>query len=445
MEVSLKDILEAREQRVFRQRALLAETKTPLLCFTMNIAGPEKNNPCITKGFRLGLAMLEAQLLGERLPVLQKQVYEEATGCEAYYAVDASADLLKRLAVQIEDASKVGRLFDMDVLAADGSKVSREALGLPGRTCLICGGPVHLCSRSRAHSVEQLQAKTTELLQTALQQQAAEQIGALAVKSLLFEVCTTPKPGLVDRLNNGSHRDMDLFTFLASCAALQPYFTGCALAGIQSASAAPRTLLEQLRFWGKQAEQTMLRATKGINTHKGAIFTLGILCAAAGRLEDSQRCPEAICAQAAAMTQGIVKTDLEGADSQTTGEKLYAQYGITGIRGQAEAGFPVLLQVGLPTLEAGLSNGLSLEESGCAVLLHLMCAITDTNLIARSDLDTQKAVCREVGMLLAQTPFPSAEALERLNDSFIQRNLSPGGSADLLAATYFLQFLKTDL
>ena len=442
MEVTLQQILDAREQRVFRQQALLKAYGKPLLCFTMNIAGPEKNNALITAGFHLGLNTLDIQLHADRIPVLQKEVYEESTGCEGFYVLDANAAALKQLAVQIEDLSLVGRLFDMDVLTPDGQKVSRESLGLPGRTCLLCGGPVHICSRSRAHSVEALQEKTRALLQEAVYQRKAERIGALAIKSLLTEVCTTPKPGLVDRSNCGSHKDMDIFTFMGSCAALQPYFTRCALIGLQKKEDAPKVVFETLRYWGKQAEQTMLEATDGVNTHKGAIFTLGLLCAAAGRCDSTD--PAQICAQVAAMTTGITKLDLTG-KVHSVGEKLYVNHGITGIRGQAEAGFPALTEVGLPKLDEGLSKGLTLEEAGCAVLLHLMCTITDTNLIARSDLITQQAVCKKVRALLDETPFPNKDAYKKLDNHFIEANLSPGGSADLLAATYFLHYIKTSL
>lgn len=441
MEVSMQEILDARERRVSKQNELLARFPKPLLCFTMNIAGPVKNSPLITEGFRLGQRLLEAQLSGACIHVLHWEESISSTGCEGFYVVEHDPQSLKKLAVQIEDSAPVCRLFDMDVLDAGGRKLSRESLGLPGRTCLICGGPVHICSRSRAHSLNELQAKTTVLLQEAIWQQKSEQIGALAVKSLLYEVCTTPKPGLVDRRNNGSHRDMDLFTFMASSAALQPYFVKCALTGLQTKNESAAVTFEAIRLWGKQAEQAMFTATGGINTHKGAIFTLGLLCAAAGRYEAAD--PAEICAQVAAMTQDITKTDFTG--MQTTGETLFVRHGITGIRGQAEAGFPALTQVGLPILEAGLSRGLSLEESGCAALLHLMCAITDTNLIARSDLATQQEICKKIRVLLDADPFPGRRTLEALDEEFIQQNLSPGGSADLLAATYFLHFAKTDL
>ena len=441
MAVTLQEILEAREHRVSRQQTLLAEHRKPLLCFTMNIAGPDKYSELIARGFHLGLDLLDAQLRSEHIPVSARQVYTEATGCEAFYIADADARRLKQLAVQIEDTHPAGRLFDMDVLTPEGSKLSRESLGLPGRVCLICGGPVHICSRSRAHSVQELQAKTTQLLQNALWQQEAEQIGTLAVKSLLYEVCASPKPGLVDRHGNGSHKDMDIFTFLGSCAALQPYFTACARTGLEEADSAPGAVFEKLRFLGRQAEQTMYAATGGVNTHKGAIFTLGLLCAAMGSCDAPS--PEQICQRVAAMTRGLTKTGFTG--NATTGEQLFASHGITGIRGQAEAGFPALLDTGLPILEAGLNHGLSLEEAGCATLLHLMCAITDTNLIARSNPQTQKTVCEEVRNLLENDPYPSQAQLLALDAEFIRKNLSPGGSADLLAATYFLYFCKTCL
>ena len=442
MEVSMLEILDAREQRVAKQKKLLEQFHKPLLCFTMNIAGPEKNNALITKGFRLGQRLLDAQLTGSCVKVVWQEESIMPTGCEGFYVVDTEPALLKKLAVQIEDSQPVCRLFDMDVLLPDGKKVSREDLGLPGRECLICGNPVHVCSRSRAHSVETLQSKTRELLTDALWQQDAQIIGATASKSLLYEVCTTPKPGLVDRQNSGSHKDMDIFTFMASTAALQPYFTDCARMGLETAQLPAAVTFEKIRFLGKMAEQTMREATGGINTHKGAIFTLGLLCAAAGRCDRASAAE--ICSQVAAMTQGLTEAD-KTQFTETTGQQLAANHGICGVRGLAEAGFPVLLEVGLPILEAGLSRGLTLEEAGCAALLHLMCAVTDTNLIARSDIETQQKVCHQVRQLLAEQPFPTKAQLEQLDAKFIGENLSPGGSADLLAAAYFLYFIKKDL
>jgi triphosphoribosyl-dephospho-CoA synthetase len=188
----------------------------------------------------------------------------------------------------------------------------------------------------------------------------------------------------------------------------------------------------------------MYQATGGINTHKGTIFSIGLFCAAAGRLSPEHWTPENLCMECAAMTEGIVAADFAGItaeNAKTVGEQLYAAYGITGVRGQAEAGFPAVLNAGLPVLRQGLSEGLSLNDAGCAALLHLLSVTDDTNLIHRSDRETQLQVRSQVAAILKETPYPSQEVLTRLDQQFIGKNLSPGGSADLLAVTYFLHFL----
>ena len=174
---------------------------------------------------------------------------------------------------------------------------------------------------------------------------------------------------------------------------------------------------------------------------------MGILCAAAGRLGPDRRNPEAILQVCKAMTRGLVEKELcsvSESDAATAGESLYAKHGITGVRGQAEAGFPTVLQVGLPTLKKGLQQGLSLNDAGCAALLALLRCTPDTNLIHRSSLQEQTEIVAQVSDLLQQHPYPAPDILQQLDEYFIQRNLSPGGSADLLALTYFLHFLETD-
>lgn len=444
MEATLSQILDAREQRCARQRCLLQRYRVPLICFTMNIAGPEKTSGLICRVFRLGLFRLDAQLKGAGLHVLHFEQEEAVTGCQAFYAVDAPAQVLKKLTCEIEDMDPVGRLFDMDVLDVTGHKAERQSLGLPSRRCLLCQQDARVCGRSRAHSLPALQAETTRLLQDALNQETAQAIGALAVKSLLYEVCVTPKPGLVDRANCGSHRDMDFFTFMDSACALIPYFRRCAEIGAATCGLPEKETFRQLRLAGKLADQEMLRATGGVNTHKGAIFTLGLLCGAAGRLESPT--PETVCALCAAMTQGLIAEDFHGITAetaQTAGQRLFAQHGIGGVRDQAEQGFPAVLKTGLPALKKGLDAGLSVNDAGCGALLAILAITTDTNLIARSDLQTQQQLSAQIAALLQENPFPEKAVLEALDQDFIRQNLSPGGSADLLAATYFLHFLSS--
>jgi triphosphoribosyl-dephospho-CoA synthetase len=126
----------------------------------------------------------------------------------------------------------------------------------------------------------------------------------------------------------------------------------------------------------------------------------------------------------------------------TTGEKLFEQYGITGARGQAEAGFPVARNVGLPVLEQGLAEGRSLNDCLCAALLHILATTQDTNLIKRSNLAALGQIQGALSAILSTQPYPGREVLEALDRTFISRRLSPGGSADLLAASCFFYFLK---
>ena len=118
------------------------------------------------------------------------------------------------------------------------------------------------------------------------------------------------------------------------------------------------------------------------------------------------------------------------------------QYGITGVRGQAESGFPTVLNVGLPKLEAGLSLGKTINESGCAALLAMLAQTVDTNMIHRGGYALAKETTEKLRLLLETEPFPSKETLEKLDAEFIRDNLSPGGTADLLAMVYMLHFLK---
>lgn len=440
--VELMEVLEARERRVQRQQELLQAYGCPLVCFTMNIAGPVKNSEEIAWGFQYGSRLLLRQLERVKAPLLYQESRSEVTGHEGYFVVDLEPNRLKDLMIELEDHLEIGRLFDMDVLTPEGTKLERKS----ERGCLICGKPGKGCARNRTHSVAQLQEKTREILLQTQKRWKKERIGELAGRALLYEACTTPKPGLVDRNNSGSHRDMDLFTFLSSAAALQSYFGTCGEIGGDTAELAATKTFAALRWPGKEAELRMLNATGGVNTHKGAIFTLGVLCGALGRLPVTQwKNPEAVLRECAEMTQGLTERELKMSGGRNTaGEKLYSQYGVSGIRGQIEAGLPDVLQVGLPALECGISEGKCLEEAGCLALLALMTTVEDTNLLHRGGLEGQQWAKQQASACLRSGDCSGA-AIEIVDRAFIERNLSPGGSADLLAVCYFLHFLKSEI
>ncbi|MBR5111046.1 MAG: triphosphoribosyl-dephospho-CoA synthase CitG [Clostridia bacterium] len=447
MDVTVQDMMIARERRFQKQQALLSEYQQTLLCFTMNIPGPQKDSPLIRAGMRLGRRLLEQGFL--RLGVMPTHAeFEEAfTGCTAYYALPLPPLEVKRMTVDIEEAAPLGRLFDLDVLRPGGEKVDRQEVGFPCRKCLLCGQDARVCARSRTHTVEELRAETVRILREAILMDQSETVARLACQALLYEVLVTPKPGLVDRNHNGSHRDMDVFTFSASAASLYPYFRQCAQTGAETTQQPPREVFEKLRMLGRLAEGRMLKATAGVNTHRGAIFSLGLLCAAAGRLGREQWEPDALLSLCGEMAHGLAARDfgaLNEKNARSNGQKLYLQYGVIGVRGEAEQGFPLVRNVGLPKLEAGLRCGLSLNDAGCAALLAIMARNMDTNVIHRSDLDTQKEVQAMADSLLQASPFPSREALSAFDAYLVERNISPGGSADLLTMCYLLYFFKEE-
>ncbi|MBR5528836.1 MAG: triphosphoribosyl-dephospho-CoA synthase CitG [Oscillospiraceae bacterium] len=442
MEATLQEILDSREKRAKTQKELLEKYQKPLVCFTMNIPGPVKMDRDIAIGFAMGERLLKNA-------VQQQLVFSAAqtpnTGAEGFYVVDMDAKQLKKLVLEIEEIDPIGRLFDMDVIDITGKKVSREDVGYPRRKCLLCDEDAVVCASRRTHSLEKLRHTTGFLLYLTARKWMCEYIGTWAYYALTQELSTTPKPGLVDRNNAGAHKDMTPRHFFASADALRPFFNRFAEQGFLTRDSAATETFSAIRSLGKEAEQAMLQATGGVNTHKGAIFSLGILCAAAGRLGPEGWNMEALLTEAAAMTHGLVEKDFAGVTEETAktaGERLFAKYGVTGVRGQAEAGFPEVRNIGMPMFQKALQDGQSLNNAGCIALLHMLATVEDTNLIHRGGMETAQTMQQKVAAILEAEPYPARETLLELDKAFIEKNLSPGGTADLLAIIYFLYFLK---
>lgn len=459
-------MLTVREERVRIQNALLAESRAPVIAFTMNIAGPVKVTALSHRAFLWGMEQLRLGFVQNRMPVHQKYSRSLPTGDEGYFAVDAPAERVKALCVEIEESTRMGRLFDMDVIGTDGYKLERGS----ERPCIVCGRPGRDCASRRLHTVEELQAHTASLLQAGLWFADQRLIAALATQALLGEVTVTPKPGLVDRANSGAHRDMDLFTFQASAAALSSYwgdcagmghFDRCVLPASQNQPVPPPETFAKLRPIGKQAERDMLSATGSVNTHKGAIFTLGVLCGAAGRLwtaENGFPVAEAILDEAAAMTRATLEAELPAARWNTAGEQLFRQHGTRGIRGEVADGLPAVREIALPTFRELLGHGLDRNHAAAVTLLHLIVNVEDTNLLHRGGSEGAAWARKATAALLAcsgeqtdepadkqclslQFRIPTLDEIAALDRQFIERNLSPGGCADLLAVTLFLDAL----
>jgi len=162
--VALLEMLNAREMRSVLQKQLLQQYRKPLICLTLNIPGPVKLLPGVPEAFAEGCRRIEETLQEHLILISNFRTEKEKTGYEAFYSVDASPEYVKELMTALEDQDALGRLFDIDVLNVNGTKISREELGQLARRCLICDEPAHACSRSRKHTVEELTARVSEIL-----------------------------------------------------------------------------------------------------------------------------------------------------------------------------------------------------------------------------------------------------------------------------------------
>lgn len=279
-------------------------------------------------------------------------------------------------------------------------------------------------------------------------QMVCNKIKKAATKGLLYEVSVTPKPGLVDRNNNGSHKDMDIFKFIDSAVELENYFFDCAMIVFENEKMNHNKLFEMLRKRGIQADKQMLGVTKGINTHKGAIFLLGLISAGAAMsyLQNEKFSAQNICKNSGKIVSEVLEKDFlkDTSNGISKGIDIYFKYGVSGIRGEALAELPTITKHAYPYMLKLLKEGVSLNDSSVNVLLKIIVNTQDTNLIVRGGLEGMEYAkfCAEnslaKGGMLTEEGYRD---IVKMDKNFIRKNLSPGGSADLLAATLMLYFL----
>ncbi len=270
-------------------------------------------------------------------------------------------------------------------------------------------------------------------------------ISALATKAVLYEVACFPSPGLVSPISKGAHTDMDYFTFLDSTAALSPFFYEFTQSALRAGC--PKTLFKDIRHQGIEAEKHMFEATLGINTHKGMLFLMGIACAATAFALKERLGFDDIPSVIMAMTEGIVEKELESQSLVTGrlshGEMLYKNQKVSGIRGEVEKGMPTVFQIGLP--HYANSHKLSKNHRLLHTLMAIVAECEDTTILHRHDRKVLETVQKKAKAFMAEGGLFNPEglsALEAINTYFISKNISPGGSADLLGVSVFFHEVK---
>ena len=394
--VELSEMMAEREERAFLQAEMLKEWGLPLVSLSMNIAGDIKSTPGIEFMFREGLRRFE-----EAVPAapVKKTVRLGKCGPHALLCYDLPAQFLKDTALRVEE-----RLFDFDVIGTDGVKLSRPE----ARRCIVCGGPVTVCSRSRAHGLDVIKEVTNELVIEYLSRITAE----MAADALREEARLTPKPGLVDSSNNGAHKDMDLGMFLDSAEVLSEHFRRFFVIGAHKDDC-----IDELIAEGINAEAAMLKATGGVNTHKGAVFSFALTLAAFG----------AYAMRGGSFQERIVKL---ARDKSLRGVSEGTHKGGRALE-EALKGYPLAFKA---------AEILAVSDAYRA-LCSIMAELTDSNLLYRGGEEALAFVQSESRRLLEQ-PEGLKEGLAELDKVLIKKNLSPGGAADTLALALLLVKLQ---
>ena len=372
-----------------------------------------------------------------------------------------SSNEIKKICEEFEGKYSFGRILDVDVTDEKFNVISSNKL----KKCYICEKSALECMRNKTHSIEELQDHISEMTKTFIEEkrknQILKKITAIAIKSLLYEISLSPKPGLVDRFSSGSHKDMDYFTFINSTSALSPYLTSFAKLGYKHTGNLDN-ILPEIRVIGLQMEKDMFLETNGINTQKGIIFLLGLTIFAVTQIISNNEILSGnkVSEIIKEVTKNIVENELEkvallkNVDDLTHGEICFKEFGDKlggGVRYEVQNGLPTVIEHSLPFLKHSLIDNkklikeTDLKEVMLRTFLTIMNHNNDSNIIYRKGIIIQNEIKN-----LANKALINNEKIENNTDySYLieyckKENISPGGSADLLVVTLFLYFIRLE-
>lgn len=437
----LQSILEARDKRALLKHDI-ARKGLFSLSLSLNIPGFPKSNPTSRAFFKHCLREFRYTLRAHQVGIADSQAQEWCDAAGDFFMVPCSTGPLdvwaiKQVCEEFEQNHPLGRFIDADLNDQNGDSVSSGK----SKRCFFClERPAIECRREKIHEVEELREFMFPQMESYChQQQQADTIKtltSLAIKAVLYEISLTPKPGLVDKISNGSHTDMTYRTFIDSIAAISPWFTELVRQGLSYHDSDMTKVLPLVRNVGLRMETAMFEATRNVNTQKGIIFLLGLSLFACGKLfrQSTQFNVDEFRDIIRDICRDLVKKELVDIprSSKSHGEDIFLKYGNGGARAEAEGGFGMVFKYGLPQL-SGIDD---LTDQACRrCFLAIAANNDDTNILHRSNpnvLNQFKALCK---VALQDSTDASYSAVI---DYCKKENISPGGSADLLALTIFV-------
>lgn len=404
------EILAARERR--RNIVTGISMKDGAVTVRANIPGPDKG---IAESYLIvrHFASIMADVIGAK-PVL----LDGADGPAVIF--DSEPEGIKRIAVELEEKHEIGRFVDIDVFGKNCDKsVSRGYM----RKCYICGQPAFVCSRNKTHPTERL----LTVLRSYTRSYFSKKVAQCVKEGLMDELNLENKFGLVTPTSRGSHKDLNYDVMQYAQSAIIPYITEMFFIGLDANE--PGQIMERIRKKGISAEKAMYAATNGANAYKGFIFVGGVLLSAAGYTLG--RASGNVFANVEKICADILGDFEKYPDS--FGAQAYKTMGVTGVRGHAIAGFPVV-EKAMKMIEDDESSKNLLKT-----LAYVVGEIDDTVLLKRSgDVETY----RRYKELISTVSTDDDKAVSALTDDCVAHNISIGGSADVLAAAIMMKKLS---
>ncbi len=454
----LSKILKARDRRA-ELRKSISERGDISVSLSLNIAGYPKSDHITEAFFSNVIEEFERALLANLITINKSERFITTDTDGNFYIVPIqskiNAEMLKQICEAFENNHYAGRIIDADVTTPDNKPVSSGK----AKHCIVCKTSAAVdCMRNKKHSINEVRDATWDIMTDYLERcnvkDITNRLSSFALKSIMYEISLTPKPGLVDFNDDGIHTDMNYYTFVNSTAVIIPYLNRLTELGTQLKDINKDTLI-RIRDIGIDAEKDMFIETSGINTQKGVIFLLGLAAFASSYIInkygyfDINMVSESI----STICQNMVSTEMTNhTGSLTHGQKCYQKFGnkFGGARAEAESGLKTAIDYGYTLLSSSNINILRnsnrpvLNKLFTQVLLNIMAHNNDSNILYRSDIDTliefKTNALNTLNCINKGTDV--ANAMTNIINFCNTKRISAGGAADLLSVSIFLYLCK---
>ena len=416
-------ILESREARDALINVLSRQQEGTLIQAKANIPGPDKH----PVEARILMRIMTSALTRELKATLHV-MGDDSDGPYAILFTDHPPHEAKIHTIEIEESHPLGRLFDIDVMDENGNPIPRTERGFPQRRCLLCAKPAVICRLEGNHKTDALLVRIKDMVMDHL----AGVASTLMEESIRRELDLEDKFGLVTPTSRGAHPDMDHALMVRAKDAISPFFTRVFKDGWETDDDNER--FRHARAYGLLAEKAMDETTGGVNCYKGLIFSSFLFLSACAQVIRAEGTPDDVFDVIKRMTEGITRE--LGNGPLTSGRKAFIELGFTGARGEAERGYPSVRKA----LVAPPSQGLNDDWSLRTILKELILTSEDTVLLKRSGSYERYIAIKDMIASLDTSDILEVKAFSRFMSD---HGFSPGGSADLLVMTVFMDNLKT--